>query len=162
MATVTKKLSRKIEINAPVERVFAFLTNPLNLPEVWPSLVEVANVEHRTDGGHAFDFVYKMAGVRLHGHSATEKAERNKRVVTRNTGGIPGSFDWHYEPFGAGGTRLTLNVEYTIPGMVLSRLAEPLVHRINEHEADLLLQNLKARLELGRPTTEEARPAAHG
>jgi uncharacterized protein YndB with AHSA1/START domain len=161
MAIITKKLSRRIEINAPVERVFAFLTHPANLPEVWPSLLEVANIEHRPDGGHSFDFVYKMAGVRLHGHSATEKAERNQRVVTKNVGGLPSTFDWRFEAFGAGGTRVTLNVDYTIPGQVLSRLAEPLVHRINEHEADLLLQNVKARLELGRATMEEPRPAAH-
>ena len=124
-------------------------------------MVEVANVEHKADGGHSFDFVYKMAGVRLHGHSATVQAERNKRIVTKNVGGIPSTFDYHYETFGAGGTRLTLNVEYSIPGVVLSRLAEPLVHRINEHEADHLLQNLKARMELARPTAEEPRPAAH-
>ena len=41
MATVKKS----IKINAPVEKVFEYLT-PENLPEIWPSLVEVKNVKN--------------------------------------------------------------------------------------------------------------------
>jgi uncharacterized protein YndB with AHSA1/START domain len=158
MPTASKRIVKRIDIKAPVADVFAFVTNPNNLPEVWPSLVEVTNAQHRPDGSHSFDFTYKMAGIRLHGHSATEKVEKNARVTTRTTGGIPSTFDYVYEAVGKN-TRLTLTVDYTIPGAVLGKLADPIVHRLNEHEADVFLQNLKTRLELARPSTD-ARPSA--
>ena len=159
MATASKKIVKKIDIKAPVGDVFAFVTNPNNLPEIWPSLVEVTNAQHKPDGSHSFDFTYKMAGIRLHGHSTTERAEKNARVTMKNTGGIPSTFDYVYEAVGKH-TRLTLTVEYTIPGAVLSKLADPIVHRLNEHEADVFLQNLKSRMEMAQPSPD-ARPTAH-
>jgi carbon monoxide dehydrogenase subunit G len=158
--TTTKKLTRKIEINAPVDRVFSFLTDPNHILEVMPSLTEVANIDRKADGAHSFDYVYKMAGLRLHGHSATSMVEKNKRVIVKNTGGIPSTFDYTYEAVGKG-MRLTLNVDYSIPGSVLAKLAEPIVHRVNEHEAETFLQNVKTRIEMGKPGTEETHPAVH-
>jgi hypothetical protein len=38
-------------------------------------------------------------------------------------------------------------VEYSIPGAAVGRLAEPVIHKMNEHEADTILANLKARME---------------
>jgi carbon monoxide dehydrogenase subunit G len=158
--TTTKKITRKIDINAPVDRVFAFLTDPNHLLEVMPSLVEVANIDKKAEGGHSFDYVYKMAGLRLHGHSATSLVEKNKRIIVRNTGGVPSTFDYGYEAVGKG-MRLTLTVDYSVPGAVIAKLAEPIVHRLNEHEADLFLQNVKTRIEMGKPATDEARPSVH-
>lgn len=155
-----KKISRSIEINAPVESVYAFLTDPNNLLEIWPSMVEVSNVERSDNGAHSFDFVYKMAGVRFNGHTDASDVEMNKRVYAKNEGGIPSTFEYLYQPM-AGGTRLSINVEYAIPGQVLSKLADPIVHRINEHEAELLLKNLKVRMELGQPAAEEVRAPVH-
>lgn len=151
MTTITKT----IEISVPVERVFNFLTDPNNLLEIWPSMVEVSNVQRKADGAHSFDWVYKMAGFRFHGHSDSTETVKNKRVFSKNTGGIPGTFEYLYESVG-GKTRLTMKVEYAIPGQVLGKLAEPIVRRINEHEADLLLQNLKARMELAPEAARDA------
>ncbi len=47
-----------------------------------------------------------------------------------------------------GGTRVSVSVDYTIPGAVLGKLAEPIVHKMNEHEAETVLANLKARMEV--------------
>jgi hypothetical protein len=38
-------------------------------------------------------------------------------------------------------------VEYALPGAILSRMAEPVVNKMNEHEAETVLANLKARME---------------
>lgn len=40
-----------------------------------------------------------------------------------------------------------MHAEYIVPGAVLGKLAEPFVVRLNEHEAETVLGNLKARLE---------------
>ncbi len=158
--TTSKKIVRKVDINASVDRVYSFLTDPHHLVEVMPSLSEVANVDHKADGGHSFDYVYKMAGLRLHGHAATSSVEKNKRVIVKTSGGVPSTFDYAYEAVGKG-MRLTLTVDYTIPGAVLAKLADPIVHRLNENEAETFLQNLKNRMEMSKPIGEEPRPSMH-
>lgn len=39
------KLKKSVNINAPVEKVFGYIEDPINRPEFWPSLVEVKDVE---------------------------------------------------------------------------------------------------------------------
>jgi hypothetical protein len=87
-----------------------------------------------------------MAGMRLEGHTETTEFIHNQRTVTRNEGGIPSTFVWTYKPED-GGTRVTVNVDYTIPGAALGKLAEPVVHKMNEREGETLLANLKTRME---------------
>lgn len=141
------KIHETISIEAPADRVFEHLTHPENLPEIWPSLVEVSNVQRSSDGTHSFDWVYKMVGIRFKGHADTVELEANRRAVVKNVSGIPSTFHWSYEG-DENRTNLSLEIEYSIPGKLLEKLAEPLVRRINEHEARTLLQNLKARLEM--------------
>src|SRR5512144_1805488 len=87
MATIR----RSISIHAPVDRVFDYIADPMHLPEVWPSLVEVRNVEdHET--GKSFDWDYKLLGVRIHGHSDPVERVPNERLVSRSVRGIPNTF----------------------------------------------------------------------
>ncbi len=151
------KISKSVQIDAPPERVFAFMTSPSNLPEVWPSLVEVSNVQRKPDGTHSFDWVYKMAGVRFKGHAQTTDVEKDKRVVVKNEKGIPSTFRYDYEQLAGNRTKITMHVDYTIPNQLLNKLVEPVLRRINEHEAQTLLDNLKARMELAK---EARRPEA--
>ncbi len=154
------KISRTVEIDAPAERVYAFMTNPENIPEVWPSLLEATNVQLSEDGSHSFDFVYKMAGKKFDGHAETTEVEKNRRAVVNATGGIPSTLHYKYESLGSNKMRFTMETDYTLPSKLLSRLAEPFLRRINEHEADLVVHNLKARMELGDRAQPEARPHA--
>jgi len=153
-----RKISKSIYIAASVERVFDFVTHPENLPSIWPSLVEVSNTERRDDGWHSFDWTYKMAGVRFHGKAKTVRVEPNAYVEVKNEGGIPSVFRWKYEARD-GATRLSLDVEYTLPVPVLGKIAEAIVAKANEHESETMLANLKAAME----STRRAKPddAAH-
>ena len=76
-----------ITINAPVERVFDYVNEPTNLPEIWPSMVEVKDVQRLPNGGNSFGWVYKMAGVRFEGISEDTEYVPNQRVVSKSTGG---------------------------------------------------------------------------
>ena len=140
------KLERTITIVAPVEKVFAFMGEPANLPEIWPSMVEVKDIVPSPVGGYNFGWVYKMAGMRIEGASENTQNIPNQLVVTRSKKGIESTFKWTYKPE-AGGTRLTVEVEYIIPVPLLGKLAEAVIVKLNEHEADTLLANLKARME---------------
>jgi uncharacterized membrane protein len=136
-------LRKSIAIRAPVERVFDYVGDPMNLLEIWPSLVAIRNVE-RHPAGNSFDWDYKLLGLRVHGHTEPVEQVLNARQVSRSVTGIPNTFRWIY---GARGdeTEVTLEVEYELP--MLGRLAQGIVGRVNEREAYILLANLKRRME---------------
>ena len=69
------KAVKTITIKAPVEKVFDYLSEPTNLPEIWPSLVEIKDVQKLPSGGNRNRWVYKMAGIRLEGTSESEDTE---------------------------------------------------------------------------------------
>lgn len=140
------KIERSIFINAPVEKVFEYHTNPVNNPEYWPSFVEAKDIEDAPSGGKNFSWVYKMAGIRLEGTSEAIEYVPNKRYVTKSKGGVESAFTYRYEPEGEG-TRLSMEAEYTVPVPVLGKLAESFILKMNEREADTVMSNLKDRLE---------------
>ena len=142
-----EKMKRDLHIDAPVEKVFDFISKPEHMPEIWPSMIRVDNVKDaEVKGGLDYDWDYKMAGIEFHGRTHTLEFEPYKHVVIENKEGIPSRFVWDYRAEN-GGTHLDLEVEYTIPMPVLGKLAEKVVLKINENEIDALLSNLKAAVE---------------
>ena len=140
------KVKKSITIKAPVEKVFDFVSEPTHLPEFWPSLVEVKDVKRLPNGGTSNRWVYKMVGIRLEGTSEDIERITNQRLVSKTEGGVKSTQTWTFQPE-AGGTNVTFEVEYTVPIPVLGRLAEAVIVKMNEHEGDLLLANLKAQME---------------
>jgi uncharacterized membrane protein len=137
-------IKSSITINAPVDKVFEY-TKPENLPEIWPSLVEVKNVKELAGGGYSWDWKYKMAGVNFNGSSEHVEFVENERTVSKSTG-IESTITWSYEAV-AGGTLMTAETEYQIPVPLLGKVAEAFVTKVNENESETILANLKARLE---------------
>jgi len=142
MATAKKS----IKINAPVEKVFEFMMKPEILPEIWPSFVEMKNIKELPNGGHSWDWVYKMAGMRFTGSSENTEVVPNERTVSRTTGGIESTITWLYQPEDDG-TNVTFEAEYTVPVPLLGKLVEAVIVKMNENEAEVILANLKARME---------------
>ncbi len=143
MATI----KNSININAPVEKVFGYATKPEILPEIWPSLVEVKNIKELPNGGNSFDWVYKMAGMRLNGSSEDIEVVPNERTVTLSTGGIDSTITWEYQPLDDG-TKFISTIEYNkVPIPLLGKLAESILVKMNENEQELVLANLKAMME---------------
>ena len=140
------KLENSITINAPVEKVFDYMQTPTNLPEIWPSMVEAKDVQRLPNGGTSFRWVYKMAGVRFEGTSEDIEVVANERVVNESKGGIEGRMIWTFEPEDPG-TRVTSEIEYTVPIPLLGKLAERVIVKMNERESEVLLANLKIRME---------------
>ena len=136
------KIQRTIEIKAPVQRVYDFVNQPTNLPGIWPHLVSVSNVVPRA-GAHDFDWIYKMAGMHLRGHGAVLEAQSGRVLRVRNEGGLPSTFVWTYTGLNGSGTRLSLEVEYSMPTPVIGKIAEALMVKLNERDIDGMLANLK-------------------
>ena len=139
------KLTKSITIDAPVEKVFGYVSDSTNLPEIWPSLMEMKDVKHLPDGRTTDSWIYKMAGMHLKGTTTTEYVE-NKSIISKTEGGVKSTQIWSFKPVD-GGTKVTFEVEYTVPIPVIGKLAEAIVVKMNDHEGDVLLANLKSRME---------------
>jgi hypothetical protein len=112
-----------------------------------------ASVKHITPapkGGFNFEWVYKMIGTKIEGASETVEYVLNERTVTKGIKGIESKFIWLYKPLNKA-TKLTVEIEYKVPIPVLGKLAEAVVLKQNEQEAEILLANLKNRLEMETP-----------
>jgi uncharacterized membrane protein len=144
--SVMTTIRKSISIGAPVERVFDYVTDPRHLPEVWPNMVEISKVARHADGGSGFDWTYRMAGIKVRGHSEDIEFARNQRVVSRSESGIPNTFRWFYAAKD-GTTELTIEVDYDPPTSLFGRMVRPLLDRINDRDATTLLRNLKAHFE---------------
>jgi uncharacterized membrane protein len=140
------KVSRNIHIEAPVEKVFAFLEDKTHLPEIWPSMIEVGDEETLESGGKRFHWVYKMAGMKFEGTTEETEFERNKRILGVSKKAIENEMAWTFDSHN-GGTEVTFEATYHVPVPLVGKIAEPLLAKMNEGEADLVLANLKARLE---------------
>ena len=109
-------------------------------------MVEVKEVQRLPNGGTSFRWVGKMAGVRFEGTTEDTEYVPNQRVVSKSTGGIESLFTWTFQPEDSG-TKLTVEVEYTVPIPLLGKIAEAFIVKQNERELELVLANLKAKME---------------
>ena len=142
-----RKAGGSIIINAPIKKIFDYLSEPTNQLEIWPSLMEIKDVQRFPDGKTKNRWVYKMAGMRLEGTSEGVESIANQRIVSKTKGGVESTQTWMFQPEGDE-TKVTFEVEYTVPIPVLGKLAEAIIVKMNEHEGEVILANLKTRMEL--------------
>ncbi|MFC1994133.1 SRPBCC family protein [Chloroflexota bacterium] len=139
------RVEKSITINAPLEKVFGYISETTNLPEIWPSLIDIKDM-HWTVNGRWFRWAYKMAGMLFEGTAEDSEHTVNKRIMTNTKGGLNSTIAWIFESEN-GSTKVTFIVDYKIPVPLLGKLADIIVKRINDHEGDLLMANLKVRVE---------------
>lgn len=137
-------IGEAVTINAPVEKIFNYISTPTNLPEFWPSLVEVTDVQSLPTGGYKARYVYKMAGMHFKGTGEYTEIVPNESIVIVSKGGIGSVQTWMFRSK-ANQTRVTLTIDYKIPIPLLGKLASLLVEKMNEHELTLILLNLRTR-----------------
>ena len=137
-------IGEAVTINAPVEKIFNYISTPNNLPEFWPSLVEVPDIQSLPKGGYKARYVYKMAGMRFKGTGEYTEIILNKSLVIETKGGISSVITWIFRSQD-NSTRVSLTVNYKIPIPLLSNLAEAVVKKMNEQELTFMVANLGAR-----------------
>lgn len=140
------RIEKSITIQAPPERVFAYVEEPANIPEYWPSLSEVKDMERLPNGGYKYGWTYNLAGVRFDGGTETIEFIANRRTVSESAGGVSSTIVWTYEPEN-GGTRVTFEAEYHVNIPVLRELASSFLAKLNENESEAILANVKAKTE---------------
>ncbi len=139
-------IQKSILVQAPIEKVFDYLNDPNKLTEYWPGMLEVKDVEGLPNGGTRFKFAYKFAGVRLEGKSEDTEIIPLKRMVSVTHGGIDSKVTWELEQV-TGGTQVKVENEYKIPMPLIGNLAEGVINKMAENDSDVILANLKVRME---------------
>lgn len=143
----TTGIQRSTVIDAPIERVFRYYSDPEKLPEIWPSFVEARDVTRSADGWpQEFAWTYKMAGMKLEGRTVNVEFEPNRRYVAESKGGIDSRIETTFEAQD-GKTRVTDDIQYHVPVPLLGRMAERVLAKLNENELATIHANLKARME---------------
>jgi uncharacterized membrane protein len=142
---IMAKVERRITINAPVEKVFNYIADPMNNSEWVPSVMEIKDVSGSGVGQH-HRWTYKMAGVLLKGETTVTEHLPNERIVAQGKGGVTSTWIFNFKTHD-GGTIMELDIEYTIPIPVLGKIAEKIMLKRNEREADLAMSNIKENME---------------
>jgi len=138
------RIDREVWIEAPIEKIFGYISEPSNMLEFWPSLMEIKDVHSLPNGGYSVRWVYKMLGIRFRGTAEYTQIVPNQFFVFETKGGIRSTISWTVRSW-ENKTRATLRVEYNIPIPLLGKLAEAIIVKMNEHEADLVMANIQTR-----------------
>jgi uncharacterized protein YndB with AHSA1/START domain len=138
-------IHNSINISAPVEKIFAYLSDPVNTPEWFVGMTEVTDVSGSGVGQHS-RWTYSMIGIPFHGDSKLTEHVPNERLVSKQEGGLTSIITWTFAPH-EGGTKLDMHIDYTIPVPVLGKLAEKVVFKRNQREAQMSIENIKGTME---------------
>ena len=128
-------------INAPPDRVFAYVTEPATMSEWLAKMVEVRNVVG-TGEGQQYEWTYKYVGLLLRGQSVVVQHVPNALAVTQSIGTISSTWTFNIEPHEEG-TNLTIEVEYSVPIPVLGKIAEHVAVRLDARDLETSLSNVQ-------------------
>lgn len=137
-----------IHIDAPVEKVFDFVKDPVNFHELGqrhtPPL-EIKDVNQTAEGvGSYYGWVARSRGLRLEGFCVYTEFIPNRRITERSSLAADGDWTYLFEPEGSG-TKLTTESHarslWRIPPF------RGLAERLHSRNAEQLLPELKARME---------------
>ena len=139
------KTERSFAINAPVEKVFAYISNPVKQVEWLPSVVDVRDISGE-GVGQRFNWTYKMMGMPFKGEAEYTEYIPNEWLVYKTQRGIRSTWTWKFKSTG-NATLVNVVIEYHVPVPLFGKIGERLISQQNEREADLATANIKERLE---------------
>jgi len=139
------RLERSIVIGRPCAEVFAFVSDPANLPSWQPSVLEVARSDGPIGVGSTFTETRHLGPLHTTATVEVTAFEQDRTLDLRATGGPMPVEIRHAFAEAAGTTTLTLTVEASPRGAM--RLAAGAIAKTVEHTAEADLARLKALLE---------------
>lgn len=148
MATI----KRSILVDRPLETVWGVGTDPERWSTWYAGLSDIVQMTGDGGVGTVVEHKYLMAGVEFPVTTKVLEAElAPKRGQWKGTIGGPlsGEQTWSYTTEGAG-TRVAVDLDYTVPGSVLGKFADRLVlERMQAKSMEQTLDGLKAICEGG-------------
>ena len=141
-------IDKKIQINASIDKVFEFLTDPAKIPLVLPGLIENTNIPKLPlKVGSKFNYKYQMYGAILEGTWTVTEIKSPDSYKAKTDGDAASNWSYKLSKKGAG-TSVGIKIEYEVPKSVLSKVKVNIIKSINEKAVDQYLHNLKTVLEM--------------
>jgi uncharacterized membrane protein len=140
------QIKKSILIHAPVEKVYAVARDPSRWSTWFVGMSKIDELTGEGEVGTVAEFSYTLAGMGfpvtvevMEDHVGPEGARWKGKIG----GPLAGEQTWTYTPKD-GDTEVSVNLEYTVPGKALGKIANRLViERTQERAADQTLENLK-------------------
>ena len=139
------KIVKYILINAPVEKVFEYLSDPMNMLDWHPNVIGIRDVNGCGEKQN-WTWNYKLLGFTFTGEVQVVKSIINTERTIKSTGGIWSERTWRFKKE-AGGTRLDYILEYTVPNSIISKLGEFIAIQRSERVVNTALTNIKEKME---------------
>jgi carbon monoxide dehydrogenase subunit G len=146
------QVKKSIEINAPAEHIWPYLTDPEKVMQWYFNLQEFKYTGDQNAGvGIPIYLVEKGPGIAAKlDFSVTEWAENEVVAIRKVSEGAPKVYEqrWHIEA-NNGESTFTFYEEIQMPWGFLGRLVESLMKGNSERTIDKMLQILKDKVEVG-------------
>lgn len=143
-----------LHIDAPVDVCWDIYADPNRILEWQEGVVEVKDISGKLDRvGSAYSPVFRLAGRKLETRVEVTKVEKPRLIETAGTiaGGGKGQSTTTFEPSG-GGTDMTFELDYELPGGFVGDLADKLfMERAAERQIRHGSENFKALCEAKVP-----------
>ena len=138
------RVDREIDIGAPVESVFAFMSNPVNL-QLYPGISEVRELAGEGLGRHWRE-AYKLGGMEVQEECAVVEFDRNHREVLESHSPLESTWTEEFDPEDSG-THLHFTLEWKIPDFLPDEAALYDLDDLTRHAVDDYLHRVKDSLE---------------
>jgi uncharacterized protein YndB with AHSA1/START domain len=135
-----------ITIQAPVDKVFNYITNPINRVEWLRRVTDVRNIVGNGKG-QKWEYTYKMPGRTINGTIEVIEYIPNQRYAHKSSSGFARTWTYDFSTENKS-THLNILVEmvsFTIP--LVGKIIEKQMIRQSKREAEQAVINIKNRLE---------------
>jgi hypothetical protein len=106
------KIEKRIVIDDLTERVFSYVGEPVESPEVWPGLLEVREVHHLIGGMCYASWLYKFTGF-FEAPDIRVEYKADQRALIDELRGLELTVTLSYQPDSACSPRLALDGDFT-------------------------------------------------
>ncbi len=143
------KIEKSIVVDAPVEKVFAYISNPEHETEYMPGTDEVKDIQRLPDGRYTYTEVSKFLGLHLEFKEEQVEVIPNERIVEKmHGGGMEGTMTESLERLEDGKTRVNLIGETTLQvGGPLAKFGEAFFTKYFGHGVEMGMEAAKAQIE---------------
>jgi len=154
------EISKSIDINAPVEDIFNFVTDPRNTIKYSPQFTKFEPVGPQEQGlGAKVEAAGNYMGVTVKTTLEVTEFEPNKRFVSRSTTGVKSTTIWEFREISPDKTEVKFTSDYSMPGRGLGWLLDKmLIEKDVEKTTIETLVNLKKIMEK-KPNLRPVAPA---
>ena len=137
-------IRKSVEIDAPPDKVFVVLDDPERIQEYGVGVTRVSDFNQTPQRvGDTGRITYSAMGLRFPMKFTVTAYEQNARFEMSMEGGMTGTMNWELTPQGSG-TALSLTIDYRMRGGILGKAMDALlVERMNDRNAQRMLENLK-------------------